>query len=255
MKLCFTGCRPHKINMPYDISDKQYNTLVAKITEKVIYYIQQGVNTFYSGGADGIDILSFFVVHKLKKQYPNIKNIVCIPTSKQREWSKSGKWYDMMLKLADETILVYEIEEYKSDNINVKLNNRNKYMVNNSDYILAIWNGSSGGTFNCIKYGQKENKKIDYIIIGDNMKIIKNDAQEFVNKKVLNKLVNTLEHTEDIDKAVEEVKTIMKTYNKYQLTMGTDELDEAFRNYTVKAIDEKSVTFENKNYEVKINIK
>ena len=254
--LCFTGCRPHKIDMPYDISDKKYNLLIDEITKKIVYYIQQGVDTFYSGGADGIDILSFFIVHKLKKQYPNIKNIVCIPTSKQREWSKSGKWYDMMIKLADKVILVYEIEEYKSDNINVKLDNRNKYMVNNSDYVLAVWNGSSGGTYNCIKYAKKQNKKIGYIIIGDNMQIIKNDAQEFINNnKILNKLVNSLEQSENINKALEEIKSIMEKYNKYNIVMGTDPLDDVFKDYTIKNIDEKSVIFENDNYEVKINIK
>ena len=82
--LCFTGCRPHKLNMPYDISDEKYKELIDKITNKIIYYINQGVNIFYSGGADGVDILCFFIVQKLKKTYPNIKNIVCIPTSKPK---------------------------------------------------------------------------------------------------------------------------------------------------------------------------
>ncbi len=162
----------------------------------------------------------------------------------------------MMIKLADKVILVYEIEEYKSDNINVKLDNRNKYMVNNSDYVLAVWNGSSGGTYNCIKYAKKQNKKIDYIIIGDNMQIIKNDAQEFINNnKILNKLVNSLEQSENINKALEEIKSIMEKYNKYNVIMGTDPLDDVFKDYTIKNIDEKSVIFENDNYEVKINIK
>lgn len=253
--LCFTGNRPHKINMPYDISDPAYKNLIDLITKKVIYYISIGVNTFYTGGADGIDILSFFIIHKLKKEYSGLKNIVCIPTSKQREWSKSGKWYDMMIKLADEIILVYEKDEYKSDNMYIKLQKRNEYMVNNSDYVLSIWNGESGGTYNCIKYAKKNKKYIDYIIVGENMQIIKNNPQEFINEKITGVLIDTLEHIENLDKALEKVKNTIKEYQKYSVIMGTDELDEAFKNYMIKSVDEKSVIFENDSYNVVVNIK
>lgn len=43
---------------------------------------------------------------------------------------------------------------------------RNRYMVDHSDTVLAIWNGEeSGGTWQTIKYARSKNKKIDIIHI------------------------------------------------------------------------------------------
>lgn len=43
---------------------------------------------------------------------------------------------------------------------------RNRYMVDHSDTVLAIWNGEeSGGTWQTIKYARSQNKKIDIIHI------------------------------------------------------------------------------------------
>lgn len=259
--LCFTGCRPHKINMPYDISAPEYKPLIDTITKKVLYYIQLGVDTFYTGGADGIDILSFFVIHKLKKDYPNLKNIICIPTSKQREWSKSGKWYDIMLKYADETVLVYEIDKYKSDNINAKMQNRNQYMVDNSDFVLAVWNGDTGGTFNCINYANKSNKEISYIILGDCMEIIKiNKTNEI--KQELNGIMELVKGTNAINPEI-----IVNTLGKLQENLAEHnnvkvvfeenyQIDDVLKEYPIESInfDTKEVVFLNDKHKITVQI-
>lgn len=41
-----------------------------------------------------------------------------------------------------------------------KMQARNKWMVDNCDIILALWNGSTGGTANCIEYANKIGKPI-----------------------------------------------------------------------------------------------
>lgn len=33
-------------------------------------------------------------------------------------------------------------------------------MVDNSNAVLALWNGSEGGTGNCVRYAKEKNKKI-----------------------------------------------------------------------------------------------
>ena len=40
---------------------------------------------------------------------------------------------------------------------------RNIFMVDRADEILAVWNGTSGGTKNCIDYAKKQNKIITNI--------------------------------------------------------------------------------------------
>ena len=31
---------------------------------------------------------------------------------------------------------------------------RNEWMVNNCDVLIAVWDGTSGGTANCVKYAE-----------------------------------------------------------------------------------------------------
>lgn len=42
-----------------------------------------------------------------------------------------------------------------------KMQVRNQWMVDRSDLVLALWDGSSGGTGNCVAYAQKVGKPIE----------------------------------------------------------------------------------------------
>lgn len=37
---------------------------------------------------------------------------------------------------------------------------RNEYMVDNSDYVIAVWKGKPSGTCNTVKYAMKNNKVV-----------------------------------------------------------------------------------------------
>jgi uncharacterized phage-like protein YoqJ len=37
---------------------------------------------------------------------------------------------------------------------------RNEWMVERADVILALWNGSSGGTANCVAYARQRGSRI-----------------------------------------------------------------------------------------------
>lgn len=41
-----------------------------------------------------------------------------------------------------------------------KMQQRNMWMVDNCDHVLAVWDGSSGGTKNCVEYAMQKNKPI-----------------------------------------------------------------------------------------------
>ena len=38
---------------------------------------------------------------------------------------------------------------------------RNEYMVDLADKIIAVWDGSNGGTANCVKYAEKVSADLD----------------------------------------------------------------------------------------------
>ena len=42
-----------------------------------------------------------------------------------------------------------------------KMQERNKWMVDHCDEVLALWNGTSGGTSNCVAYANKIGKPIN----------------------------------------------------------------------------------------------
>ena len=62
--------------------------------------------------------------------------------------------------------VIKAIKKYKLKNISegiyhiAKMQKRNEYMVDKADIVIAVWDGSSGGTGNCVKYAQKVGKSI-----------------------------------------------------------------------------------------------
>ena len=44
-----------------------------------------------------------------------------------------------------------------------KMQRRNEWMVNNSDTLLAVWDGSSGGTANCVQYAREVGREIWHV--------------------------------------------------------------------------------------------
>jgi len=41
-----------------------------------------------------------------------------------------------------------------------KMQIRNQFIVNECEALIALWNGTTGGTCNCVKYAQEEQKKV-----------------------------------------------------------------------------------------------
>ena len=160
---CFTGHRPNKL-FGYDLLVPQYQTLA-----KLVYgyceflYSKRGVRNFISGGALGFDTVAFFAVNSLKLRHPDVRNILAIPfVGQENAWrSELDKdRYNRMKSLADSVVLVENLDQYKSTSIPGKLNQRNLYMVDNSDFVIACWNGTTGGTCNCLKYAHSKSKTL-----------------------------------------------------------------------------------------------
>lgn len=165
--VCFTGHRPNKL-YGYDLTDERYIKLYNVIKDYCKEMIEgHGYDTFYSGGALGLDTVAFIAINSLKKEYPNIKNILAIPFENQYiKWNNKDKErYEKMKALADKIIYVdkldkYKIKDYKEDiYYPAKMQKRNEYIVDNSDVVISVWDRKrKGGTYNCIKYAEKLNK-------------------------------------------------------------------------------------------------
>ena len=156
---CFTGHRPNKLN-GYNAGDNK--ELLWRIHKEVVNLIEnKGVTTFINGLALGVDMWSAKIVIKLKEKYPQIKLVSAIPCRNHAsKWNKESQlmWQEICDK-SDEVVLVTD-EEYKSYLMQV----RNEWMCNKSDYVIAVWDGSNGGTGNCVKFAEKQSKEIIRII-------------------------------------------------------------------------------------------
>lgn len=163
---CFTGHRPHKLNNCYSFNHPTTILIKNKLTPIIIdLIIKEEITRFITGGALGVDQIAFWTVQAIKTTYPNIKNIVAKPFVNQNAvWNnpESLKWYYKMLKIADEVINVEDVDGYKTnesnygDFSNAKMSKRNEWMVDNSRCIIAVWDGTKGGTGNCIYYAKKQ---------------------------------------------------------------------------------------------------
>ena len=172
ISICFTGHRPNKL-FGYDILTEGNQQICQQTYDIVEDIIKKDLNqeyVFYHGGALGYDFFSFFVIMNLKANYPKvkIKQIMTIPFKKQYiKWKKEdiGNYF-YCLKHSDEIIYVDRLEEYSVKNViqgiyhPAKMQKRNEYMVDHSDIVIACYDGSNGGTKNCITYAEKLGKNI-----------------------------------------------------------------------------------------------
>jgi uncharacterized phage-like protein YoqJ len=88
----------------------------------------------------------------------DIKTIAAIPFKGQESiWPpQSIKLYNDILKKCS-SVHIVSTGTYSAQ----KLQIRNQWMVDHCTHILALWDGTSGGTGNCIKYAMTKNRPID----------------------------------------------------------------------------------------------
>lgn len=152
--VAFTGHRPDSIG-GYDIPNPIYDFIMQRLEEELLKINPQKC---ISGMSLGVDTWAAELCIKL-----NIPFTAAIPFIGQESlWKACDRrtYHDLLLE-ANDTIVV-STGSYAP----YKMQLRNEWMVDNSDILLAVFNGSTGGTYNCVKYAQKLNKKI--IIINPN---------------------------------------------------------------------------------------
>lgn len=83
--------------------------------------------------------------------------IAAVPfKGQERMWPQESKDnFEALLYCAEEVVYVSE-----GGYAPWKMQVRNKWMVDNCDVVLAIWNGTDGGTANCVKYAESVGKPI-----------------------------------------------------------------------------------------------
>jgi len=156
MKICITGHRPNKL-YGYDLSDPKWVALEKQLKQLLI---ENNCTEAISGMALGVDTIFAIAALELKNEGYNIKLHCAIPCKNHsNQWNKKDRQlYNYILSKADAVKLVSK-EEYKP----YLMQKRNEYMVDNSNIVIAVWDGSKSGTANCIEYAKSKHKEIIYI--------------------------------------------------------------------------------------------
>ena len=146
MILTGTGHRPNKIG-GYGVDIARHMELLA---EECLVELKPDV--VISGMALGWDQALAFAAHHQKIDwwaYVPFKN-------QDKMWpEKSKQVYAQLLLLANRVVIVCD-GEYAP----WKMQKRNEAMIDQCDTVLALWNGSGGGTANCVAYANKIGRPI-----------------------------------------------------------------------------------------------
>jgi len=143
-----TGHRPSKIG-GFIIPNKTFN-YICRTAEEIL--IRESPTKIITGMALGWDTWLAQIAYKLR-----IPFIAAVPFAGQDSvWPpQSKKLYAELLELADDVVVVSE-GGYSSRN----MQRRNEWMVDHSDKVLAVWDGSNGGTGNCVAYARSIGREI-----------------------------------------------------------------------------------------------
>ncbi|MDD4002611.1 MAG: SLOG family protein [Clostridia bacterium] len=165
-KICFTGYRPHK--MPFDMNekDKDFLEFCFKAQKLIEAQIELGNKYFISGMAQGSDLVLAEIVIKLKQKYPDVFLECALPFRHQsKKWTEKFKSaYDSIINKCDKITIISE--KYTA----LCFMQRNKYMVDCCDIVIAVYDGKKGGTHFTCQYAQKKGRQI----------IILNPAQDSI---------------------------------------------------------------------------
>lgn len=151
IKTCaFTGHR--KVDADFNIAD---------LDEAIENLIKEGVDTFYNGVARGFDLLSAEIILQKKKNYPHIKLVVCIPCYGQEKYytEEEKERYKNVCENADERVVLSE--HYTR----FCMQNRDRYMADLADVLIAYKRSDKGGTAYTVGYFMKKypHKRIVFI--------------------------------------------------------------------------------------------
>jgi uncharacterized phage-like protein YoqJ len=153
---CFTGHRPG--GLPKGGSDGIYlRRLQGVLRVQIAAAACRGCRRFISGMALGVDQMAAELVLDLKREYPDIVLECALPCSEQAQhWTPwEIRRYGKLLEQADRITYV-SLRYYEGCYAD-----RNRYMVDHSDLVIAVYNGNRrSGTYQTLHYALEQGRRV-----------------------------------------------------------------------------------------------
>ena len=156
---CFTGHRPEKLPWGHNEADERCLSLKKKLLDAVETAYEEGFRHFVCGMARGCDFYFAEIVLSLRETFPDITLEAAVPCAGQSaSWAlpHRERWAHI-LRQCDKKIV---LQEYYTPDCMIR---RNRYMVDRSSLVIAVYDGSNGGTRRTLEYALRQ--KVPFVDI------------------------------------------------------------------------------------------
>ena len=145
---CFTGHRPEKLPWGTNEADIRCAALKRKIRDALDAAYEEGMRHFICGMARGCDFYFAEAVLDLRSEHPEVTLEAAIPCAEQSAaWSAAHRvrWQEITDRCDKRTVL----QPFYTPDCMLR---RNRYMVDHSSLVIAVYDGSNGGTRRTLEY-------------------------------------------------------------------------------------------------------
>jgi uncharacterized phage-like protein YoqJ len=145
---CFTGHRPEKLPWGDDGRDPRCLALKNRILREVGGLYRRGYQNFVCGMARGCDLYFAEAVLALRETYPTLTLEAALPYPGQADrWPEQDRlrWQELLARCDQETVVCPGYTRHC-------MHLRDRYMVERSSAVLAVFDGTPGGTRYTLNY-------------------------------------------------------------------------------------------------------
>ena len=148
----FTGHRPEKLPWRGDESDPRCLALKERLAAAVEDAYDRGMRHFLCGMARGADFYFCDAVLELRERRSGVTLEAGIPCEEQAaRWSERERerWFSLVERCDGETMLQHHYDKGC-------MLRRNRYLVDHSSMLIAVYDGMLGGTMYTLSYAMKQ---------------------------------------------------------------------------------------------------
>ena len=156
---CFTGHRPDKLPWGLDERDPRCAAIKHSLAREIEGLYRRGFRHFISGMAMGCDLYFAEAALALKEKYPElmVEGAIPCPTQADRWPEAQRRRRQSILERCDlETVVQQHYDRFC-------MLRRDRYMVDRSAAILAVFDGTPGGTQYTLNYAM--DKKLEILLL------------------------------------------------------------------------------------------
>ncbi len=148
---CFTGHRPEKLPWGFDETDPRCGELKERLRRAAEQAYADGYRHFITGMARGCDQYFAQIVLELRRQYPDVTLEAAIPCETQAAaWKEHER--ERYFRIVEQCDLETMVQRQYDRGC---MQRRNRYMVDRSARLIAVYDGLLGGTTYTIHYAMQ----------------------------------------------------------------------------------------------------